>query len=95
MNLQKGTDAFVFVDDAHGIGVCGKTGRGTAEQFSLLGEIDVTVGTLGKAIGGAAGGFISGSKELIGYLRQKGRPLYFRTLFRLLWFAARSQPSIY
>ncbi|RPI02991.1 MAG: glycine C-acetyltransferase [Ignavibacteriae bacterium] len=69
--------AVVFVDDAHGIGVCGKTGRGTAEQFGLLGKIDVTVGTLGKAIGGAAGGFISGSKELIGYLRQKGRPYIF------------------
>ncbi len=77
LELAKKYDAFVFVDDAHGIGVCGKTGRGTAEQFSLLGEIDVTVGTLGKAIGGAAGGFISGSKELIGYLRQKGRPYIF------------------
>jgi glycine C-acetyltransferase len=69
--------AIVFVDDAHGIGVCGKTGRGTAEQLNVLGKIDVTVGTLGKAIGGAAGGFISGSKEMIGYMRQKGRPYIF------------------
>jgi glycine C-acetyltransferase len=77
LELAKKFSAVVFVDDAHGIGVCGKNGRGTAEQFNLLGEIDVTVGTLGKAIGGAAGGFISGSKEMIGYMRQKGRPYIF------------------
>ena len=75
--LAKKYGAVVFVDDAHGIGVCGKTGRGTAEQFNLVGKIDVTVGTLGKAVGGAAGGFISGSKEMIGYMRQKGRPYIF------------------
>ena len=75
--LAKKYGAVVFVDDAHGIGVCGKTGRGTAEQFNLVGKIDVTVGTLGKAVGGAAGGFISGSKEMIGYMRQKGRPYTF------------------
>jgi glycine C-acetyltransferase len=69
--------ASVFVDDAHGIGVCGKGGHGTAEQFGLLGKIDFTVGTLGKAIGGAAGGFISGSKDFIEYMRQKGRPYIF------------------
>jgi glycine C-acetyltransferase len=77
LKLAQKYGAIVFIDDAHGIGVCGKTGRGTAEQFNLLGEIDVTVGTLGKAIGGAAGGFISGSKEMIGYMRQKGRPYIF------------------
>ena len=77
IELAKKYGAVVFVDDAHGIGVCGKTGRGTAEQFHLLGKIDVTVGTLGKAIGGAAGGFISGSKEMIAYMRQKGRPYIF------------------
>jgi glycine C-acetyltransferase len=75
--LAKQYGAMVFVDDAHGIGVCGKTGRGTAEVFGLTGKIDVTVGTLGKAIGGAAGGFISGSKILIDYLRQKGRTYIF------------------
>ncbi len=69
--------AIVFVDDAHGIGVCGKSGRGTAEEHGLPGRIDVTVGTLGKAIGGAAGGFISGSKTMIEYMRQKGRPYIF------------------
>jgi glycine C-acetyltransferase len=77
VELAKKYDALVFVDDAHGIGICGKRGRGTAEQFGLLGALDFTVGTLGKAIGGAAGGFISGSKEFIEYMRQKGRPYIF------------------
>jgi glycine C-acetyltransferase len=77
LELANRYNAVVFVDDAHGIGVCGKTGRGVAEYFNALGKIDITVGTLGKAIGGAAGGFISGSKELIEYLRQKGRPYIF------------------
>ena len=77
LELAKKFNATVLIDDAHGIGVCGKTGRGTAEQFNVLDKIDVTVGTLGKAIGGAAGGFISGSKEMIGYMRQKGRPYIF------------------
>lgn len=77
LELAKKYNAIVFIDDAHGIGVCGKTGRGTAEHFGLLGAVDVTVGTLGKAIGGAAGGFISGSKEIIEYMRQKGRPYIF------------------
>lgn len=77
LELAKQYNAVVFIDDAHGIGVCGKTGRGTAEHFGLTGKIDVTVGTLGKAIGGAAGGCISGSKTLIEYMRQKGRPYIF------------------
>jgi glycine C-acetyltransferase len=77
LELAKKYDAVVFVDDAHGIGVCGKSGQGTAEQFGLLGKIDFTVGTLGKAIGGAAGGFISGSKGFVEYMRQKGRPYIF------------------
>ena len=69
--------AILFVDDAHGIGVVGKTGRGTAEHFHVLGKVDALVGTLGKAIGGAAGGFISGSRELVEYLRQKARTYIF------------------
>jgi glycine C-acetyltransferase len=77
LELAKKYGAVVFVDDAHGIGVCGKSGQGTAEQFGLLGKVDFTVGTLGKAIGGAAGGFISGSKDFVEYMRQKGRPYIF------------------
>jgi glycine C-acetyltransferase len=77
LDLAKKYNAVVFIDDAHGIGVCGKSGKGTAEQFNVLGKIDFTIGTLGKAIGGAAGGFISGSKNFIDYMRQKGRPYIF------------------
>ena len=69
--------AILFVDDSHAIGVCGKTGRGTPERFNVLGSVDVISGTLGKAIGGAAGGYVSGKKELIAYLRQKSRPYTF------------------
>ncbi len=67
----------VFVDDSHAIGVCGKTGRGTPEATGTFRKIDVITGTLGKAIGGAAGGYISGSRELVSYLRQKARPYTF------------------
>ncbi len=69
--------AILFVDDSHAIGVCGKTGRGTPEAFGVLKQVDVITGTLGKAIGGAAGGYISGKKELVAYLRQKSRPYTF------------------
>ncbi|MGA7161397.1 MAG: glycine C-acetyltransferase [Bacteroidota bacterium] len=70
-------EAIVFVDDSHAIGVCGKSGRGTPDHFGLLGKVDVISGTLGKAIGGAAGGYVSGRRELIAYLRQKSRPYTF------------------
>ncbi len=69
--------AIIFVDDSHAIGVCGRSGRGTPEHFGVLGNVDVISGTLGKAIGGAAGGYVSGKKELIAYLRQKSRPYTF------------------
>ncbi|HLP17010.1 MAG TPA: glycine C-acetyltransferase [Bacteroidota bacterium] len=75
--IAKEFGAILFVDDSHAIGVCGKTGRGTPEQFGVLKQVDVITGTLGKAIGGAAGGYISGKKELIAYLRQKSRPYTF------------------
>ncbi len=77
VELAKRYNAILFVDDAHGIGVVGKTGRGVAEEQGVLGQIDALVGTLGKAIGGAAGGYISGSKEMIDYLRQKARTYIF------------------
>jgi glycine C-acetyltransferase len=67
----------LFVDDSHAVGVVGPTGRGTAEQLGVHGKIDVLSGTLGKAMGGAAGGYVTGRKELISFLRQKSRPYTF------------------
>jgi glycine C-acetyltransferase len=67
----------LFVDDSHAIGVIGATGRGTPEHLGLHGKIDVLTGTLGKAMGGAAGGYISSNKDLITFLRQKSRPYTF------------------
>ena len=70
-------NAILFVDDSHGVGVCGDTGRGTPEARGVHGRIDVLSGTLGKAIGGAAGGYLSGKRELIAYMRQKARTYIF------------------
>jgi len=67
----------LFVDDSHAVGVIGATGRGTPEQPGVHGKVGVLSGTLGKALGGAAGGYIAGNKDLIGYLRQKSRPYTF------------------
>lgn len=67
----------LFVDDSHGVGVIGATGRGTPEHLGVHGGIDVLSGTLGKAMGGASGGYISADKDLIAFLRQKSRPYTF------------------
>jgi glycine C-acetyltransferase len=67
----------LFVDDSHAVGVIGASGRGTPEALGVHGKIDVVSGTLGKALGGAAGGYIAGKKDLITYLRQKSRPYTF------------------
>ncbi|MFN8555119.1 MAG: glycine C-acetyltransferase [Candidatus Obscuribacterales bacterium] len=67
----------LFVDESHATGVLGETGRGTPEQCGVHGKIDVITGTLGKALGGASGGFIAGKKELVEYMRQKSRPYTF------------------
>ncbi len=75
--VAKQYDAILFVDDSHAVGVVGKTGRGTPEAKGVHGKIDVLTGTLGKAIGGAAGGYISGKKEVIAYMRQKARTYIF------------------
>jgi glycine C-acetyltransferase len=75
--LAERYDALVVVDDSHGLGVLGATGRGTAEHFGLLGRIDVLTGTMGKALGGAAGGFVAASRTLIDYLIQRSRPQLF------------------
>jgi glycine C-acetyltransferase len=70
-------DAIVMVDESHATGFVGKTGRGTHEYRGVLGRIDIITGTLGKALGGASGGFTSGRKEIIDILRQRSRPYLF------------------
>jgi glycine C-acetyltransferase len=70
-------DALVWLDDSHATGVLGETGRGTAEHFGLLGQVDIITSTLGKALGGAAGGFVAGSAALCDYLMQRARPQLF------------------
>lgn len=77
VDLAAKHNALLFVDDSHATGVLGKTGRGTPEQCGVHGKIDVISGTLGKALGGAAGGFVAGKRELIEFLRQKSRPYTF------------------
>lgn len=75
--LCKKYDAVSVVDDSHGTGVMGKTGRGTIEHFGLTGQVDIITGTLGKALGGAAGGFVAGSHALVDMLIQRSRPQLF------------------
>ena len=70
-------NALVMVDDSHAVGFMGKTGRGTHEHCGVMGRIDVFTGTLGKALGGASGGYTSGRKEIIDLLRQRSRPYLF------------------
>jgi len=77
VELAKEYDAFLVVDESHGTGVLGATGRGTAEELGVFGKIDGYTSTLGKALGGSHGGFTTGPKPLVGYLRQKSRPYLF------------------
>ena len=70
-------NAILVIDDSHATGVLGATGRGTAEHFGMIGEVDVITSTLGKALGGAAGGFVAGSAALCDYLTQRSRPQLF------------------
>ena len=77
VDLARKHDAVLAVDDSHATGVLGKTGRGTAEHYGLLGQIDVITSTLGKALGGAAGGFTAGPLALTDYLTQRSRPQLF------------------
>lgn len=75
--LAEKYDAIIMVDECHSSGFLGKTGRGTHEYRGVMGKIDIITGTLGKALGGASGGFTSGSKEVIEMLRQRSRPYLF------------------
>ena len=76
-NLAEQYNAIVLIDESHASGFLGKTGRGTHEYRNVMGRIDIITGTLGKALGGASGGFTSGRKEIIDMLRQKSRPYLF------------------
>ena len=69
--------ATLVIDDSHATGVLGATGRGTAEHYDMVGQVDIITSTLGKALGGAAGGFVAGSEEVTDYLTQRGRPQLF------------------
>ena len=76
-DLAEKYDALVMVDDSHAVGFMGKQGKGTHEYCHVMGRIDIITGTLGKALGGASGGYTSGRKEMIDLLRQKSRPYLF------------------
>ncbi|MBW3670962.1 MAG: glycine C-acetyltransferase [Acidobacteria bacterium] len=77
VDLARKHEAILVVDESHGTGVIGKTGRGTPEELGVYGEIDVYTSTLGKALGGSHGGFTTGPRPLVEYLRQKSRPYLF------------------
>jgi len=77
LQIAREHDALLVIDDSHATGVLGERGRGTAEHFGVLGEVDVITSTLGKALGGAAGGFVAGSSALCDYLTQRSRPQLF------------------
>jgi glycine C-acetyltransferase len=70
-------DAILIVDDSHGIGVLGKTGRGTPDHFGLVGQVGILTGTLGKALGGAAGGYVAAAGHVVELLEQRSRPSLF------------------
>src|SRR5690606_38280328 len=70
-------DALVMIDECHATGFIGETGRGTLEEKGVMGRVDIITGTLGKALGGAMGGYTTGNKEVIEMLRQRSRPYLF------------------
>lgn len=76
-DLAEQYDALVMMDDSHGVGVIGETGRGTHEYSRTMGRVDIITGTLGKALGGASGGYTSGRREIVEWLRQRSRPYLF------------------
>ncbi len=76
-DLAERHDALVMVDDSHAVGFMGKRGRGTHEHHGVMGRVDILTGTLGKAMGGASGGYVSGRREIVELLRQRSRPYLF------------------
>src|SRR5690606_13811641 len=76
-DLAERYEAMVMVDDSHAVGFVGATGRGTPELHGVTDRIDIITGTLGKALGGASGGYVSGRKEIVALLRQRSRPYLF------------------
>src|SRR4029079_13163691 len=76
-DLAEKYDAMVMIDDSHAVGFMGEHGRGTHEYHNVMDRVDVITGTLGKALGGASGGYTSGKKEIIDLLRQRSRPYLF------------------
>ena len=76
-DLANKYDALVMVDDSHAVGFMGENGRGTPEFCDVIGQIDILTGTLGKALGGASGGYVAASKEIVEWLRQRSRPYLF------------------
>ena len=88
-DLAKRHDALVMIDDSHAVGFMGKTGRGTHEHCGVMNRVDIISGTLGKALGGASGGYISGRREIVSLLRQRSRPyLFSNTLAPVITAAA-------
>lgn len=78
VKIAKDHDALTMVDECHAAGFMGKRGRGATEHCGVLGQIDIITGTLGKALGGAMGGYTTGKKEIIEMLRQRSRPYLFQ-----------------
>jgi len=76
-DLAEQFDAIVMVDDSHAVGVVGPGGRGTPEHFDVIERVDIVTGTLGKAVGGASGGYVAGRREIVELLRQRARPYLF------------------
>ena len=83
LELADKYDALVMVDESHSAGVVGKTGRGLTEVYNCRGKVDIITGTLGKAFGGAIGGFTTGRKEIVEMLRQRSRPIFSPIPFHL------------
>ena len=94
LQLAEKYDAMVMVDECHSHGVVGKTGRGVTELFNCRGKVDIITGTLGKAFGGAIGGFTTGHREIIEMLRQRSRPYLFSNSLPPQWWEPESGCSI-